>query len=106
MPLPPGGSHHFFDFANKKIIFYFHNHHARRVTVAGSFNSWQTKQFAFTHDENRLWTLEFRCCRRAFIRINSLLVYSDGLMTRKIPIASRMIQWFEQQAHHNLGALP
>ncbi len=52
-PLSP-----FFDFANHKIIFYYHDHHARRVTVAGSFNNWQPQQFLFMHDDNGLWTAE------------------------------------------------
>jgi hypothetical protein len=52
-PLSP-----FFDFANNKIIFYYHDHHARRVTVAGSFNNWQPQQFDFQRDNNGLWTAE------------------------------------------------
>jgi len=52
-PLSP-----FFDFANNKIIFYYHDHHARRVTVAGSFNNWQPEQYLFTNDGNGLWTAE------------------------------------------------
>ena len=52
-PLSP-----FFDFANQKIVFYYHDHDAQRVSLAGNFNNWQPDQITFKSDHAGLWSAE------------------------------------------------
>lgn len=52
-PLSP-----FLNYANKKIIFYYHDHEAHRVSLAGSFNDWQPDQITFNSDQAGLWSAE------------------------------------------------
>lgn len=48
----------FIDRTLSKIVFYFHNHDVRSVSLAGSFNGWEPNQIFFDYYGEGRWRLE------------------------------------------------